>query len=202
MLSSFPLLTDSNFLLGSAQGRHGHPIVYCSDGFCELTGFVRTEVMQKTCTCGFLHGAETNESLIQEVDKALEGQQEYQGEVCFYRKNGEFVWRTAGGVKGQSHWKVFLSHSLTHCKQKFSFISLAVLMLTLTLMLMLILILIDFFFFVIKSPGNAFWCLLDIVPIKNEKGEVVLFLLSFKDLSDSYRKSSRHYSRADGEAWL
>lgn len=45
--------------------------------------------MQKTCTCGFLHGAETSESLIQEVDKALEGQQEYQGQVCFYRKNGE-----------------------------------------------------------------------------------------------------------------
>lgn len=91
MFSSFPLLADSNFLLGNAQGRHDHPIVYCSDGFCELTGFVRTEVMQKTCTCGFLHGAETNKSLIQEVDKALEGQQEYQGEVCFYRKNGEVV---------------------------------------------------------------------------------------------------------------
>lgn len=89
MFPSSLLITDSNFLLGSAQGRHGHPIVYCSDGFCELTGFVRTDVMQKTCTCGFLHGAETNESLIQEVDKALEGQQEYQGEVCFYRKNGE-----------------------------------------------------------------------------------------------------------------
>lgn len=82
-------LADSNFLLGNAQGRYGYPIVYCSDGFCELTGFVRTEVMQKTCTCSFLHGAETNESVIQQVDKALEGQQEYQGEVCFYRKNGE-----------------------------------------------------------------------------------------------------------------
>lgn len=65
-------------------------------------------------------------------------------------------------------------------------------------MLMLILI----FFFSKKSPGNAFWCLLDIVPIKNEKGEVVLFLLSFKDLTESYGKSSRHYSRADGEASL
>lgn len=83
------LLTDSNFLLGNAQGRYGHPIVYCSDGFCELTGFARTEVMQKTCTCSFLHGADTSESVIQQVDKALEGQQEYQGEVCFYRKNGE-----------------------------------------------------------------------------------------------------------------
>ncbi|XP_075941609.1 potassium voltage-gated channel subfamily H member 4a [Anarhichas minor] len=126
--------THSNFLLGNAQGRHGYPIVYCSDGFCELTGFVRTEVMQKTCTCGFLHGAETNESVVQQVHKALEGQQEYQGEVCFCRKN-----------------------------------------------------------------GNTFWCLLDIVPIKNEKGEVVLFLLSFKDVSESYGKSHL-FSQADGSS--
>ncbi|KAG7243516.1 hypothetical protein INR49_011072 [Caranx melampygus] len=123
--------THSNFLLGNAQGRYGYPIVYCSDGFCELTGFVRTEVMQKTCTCNFLHGAETSDSVTQQVHKALEGQQEYQGEVCFYRKN-----------------------------------------------------------------GNPFWCLLDIVPIKNEKGEVVLFLLSFKDITDSYGKS--HHYQGDG----
>lgn len=38
-------------------------------------------------------------------------------------------------------------------------------------------------------PGTTFWCLLDIVPIKNEKGEVVLFLLSFKNITDSYGKS-------------
>jgi len=31
--------------------------------------------------------------------------------------------------------------------------------------------------------GTRFWCLLDIVPIKNEKGEVVLFLASHKDIS-------------------
>ncbi|XP_026180204.1 potassium voltage-gated channel subfamily H member 4a [Mastacembelus armatus] len=126
--------THSNFLLGNAQGRYGYPIVYCSDGFCELTGFVRTEVMQKTCTCSFLHGAETSEDVIQQVDKALQGQQEYQGEVCFYRKN-----------------------------------------------------------------GNPFWCLLDIVPIKNEKGEVVLVLLSFKDVSESYGKS-HHYTKGEGTA--
>ncbi|XP_056144359.1 potassium voltage-gated channel subfamily H member 4a [Lampris incognitus] len=116
--------THSNFLLGNAQGRHGFPIVYCSDGFCELTGFVRTEVMQKTCTCRFLHGAETSDRVTQQVEKALESQQEYRGEVRFYRKN-----------------------------------------------------------------GNPFWCLVDIVPIKNEKSEVVLFLFSFKDISDSYEKS-------------
>jgi hypothetical protein len=31
--------------------------------------------------------------------------------------------------------------------------------------------------------GVRFWCLLDIVPIKNEKGEVVLFLASHKDIT-------------------
>uniref|UniRef100_A0A087Y384 Voltage-gated delayed rectifier potassium channel KCNH4 n=1 Tax=Poecilia formosa TaxID=48698 RepID=A0A087Y384_POEFO len=123
--------THSNFLLGNARGRYDYRIVYCSDGFCELTGFVRTEVMQKTCTCTFLHGAETSDGVMEQVHKALESQQEYQGEICFYRKN-----------------------------------------------------------------GNQFWCLLDIVPIKNEKGEVVLFLLSFKDVSESYGKS-HHYIHED-----
>lgn len=35
------------------------------------------------------------------------------------------------------------------------------------------------------SPGSPFWCLLDIVPIKNEKREVVLFLASFKDITNT-----------------
>ncbi|XP_022254138.1 potassium voltage-gated channel subfamily H member 8-like [Limulus polyphemus] len=34
-----------------------------------------------------------------------------------------------------------------------------------------------------KRNGSPFWCLLDIVPIKNEKHEVVLFLASHKDIT-------------------
>ena len=41
----------------------------------------------------------------------------------------------------------------------------------------------DVFFFTVA--GSPFWCLLDIVPIKNEKGDVVLFLASFKDITDT-----------------
>lgn len=37
----------------------------------------------------------------------------------------------------------------------------------------------------ITISGSPFWCLLDIVPIKNEKGDVVLFLASFKDITDT-----------------
>uniref|UniRef100_A0A8C7YA19 Voltage-gated delayed rectifier potassium channel KCNH4 n=1 Tax=Oryzias sinensis TaxID=183150 RepID=A0A8C7YA19_9TELE len=115
--------THSNFLLGNAQGHRGYPIVYCSDGFCDLTGFTRTEVMQKNCTCHFLYGADTSEHVAQQMEKALEGREEYKTEVHFYKKD-----------------------------------------------------------------GVPFWCLLDIVPIKNEKGEMVLFLFSFKDITETYGK--------------
>lgn len=53
----------------------------------------------------------------------------------------------------------------------------------------------------IDLAGDRFWCLLDVVPIKNENGEVVLFLLSFKDLSESYRRNPPH-SQEDGEKLL
>ncbi|MBN3313811.1 KCNH4 protein, partial [Atractosteus spatula] len=125
--------THSNFLLGNAQVHRGFPIVYCSDGFCELTGFARTEVMQKTCSCRFLHGAETSEHVSQQMEKALESRQEYQVEVRFYKKN-----------------------------------------------------------------GTPFWCQLDIVPIKNEKGEVVLFLFSFKDITET-RGKGHHSGRKEEE---
>lgn len=49
------------------------------------------------------------------------------------------------------------------------------------------------------TSGTSFWCLLDIVPIKNEKGEVVLFLFSFKDITDSYGKT-HHCSKMQGMA--
>ena len=39
--------------------------------------------------------------------------------------------------------------------------------------------------FLLFHTDTAFWCLLDIVPIKNEKGEVVLFLASHKDITKS-----------------
>ncbi|XP_011837537.1 PREDICTED: potassium voltage-gated channel subfamily H member 8-like, partial [Mandrillus leucophaeus] len=113
-------LDDSNFILANAQVAKGFPIVYCSDGFCELAGFARTEVMQKSCSCKFLFGVETNEQLMLQIEKSLEEKTEFKGEIMFYKKN-----------------------------------------------------------------GSPFWCLLDIVPIKNEKGDVVLFLASFKDITDT-----------------
>ncbi|XP_057684353.1 potassium voltage-gated channel subfamily H member 8 [Corythoichthys intestinalis] len=116
--------THSNFILANAQVSKGFPIVYCSDGFCELTGFSRAEVMQKSCACKFLYGPETSEGIIISIDDALEERKEFKDEIMFYSKT-----------------------------------------------------------------AVLFWCLLDIVPIKNEKGDVVLFLASFKDITDVKAKS-------------
>ncbi|XP_045062336.1 potassium voltage-gated channel subfamily H member 8, partial [Coregonus clupeaformis] len=45
--------------------------------------------------------------------------------------------------------------------------------------------------------GDQFWCLLDIVPIKNEKGEVVLFLVSHKDITDTKKDEGDHGQDSD-----
>ncbi|XP_063377999.1 potassium voltage-gated channel subfamily H member 8 [Cydia fagiglandana] len=111
--------THSNFVLGNAQVP-SYPIVYCSDGFCDLTGWARAHIMQKGCACKFLHGADTRDEHRQEIDAALDSKHELKLELIFYKKN-----------------------------------------------------------------GSPFWCLLDIVPIKNEKREVVLFLASFKDITNT-----------------
>uniref|UniRef100_A0A8C5D8S8 Voltage-gated delayed rectifier potassium channel KCNH4 n=1 Tax=Gouania willdenowi TaxID=441366 RepID=A0A8C5D8S8_GOUWI len=122
--------THSNFILANAQVLKGYPIVYCSDGFCELTGFSRAEVMQKSCACKFLYGSETSESIILSIDVALEERKEFKDEIMFYKKT-----------------------------------------------------------------AVLFWCLLDIVPIKNEKGDVVLFLASFKDITDTKAKAVQEDKR-------
>ncbi|XP_043270708.1 potassium voltage-gated channel subfamily H member 8 isoform X3 [Venturia canescens] len=112
--------THSNFVLGNAQVPTLYPIVYCSDGFCELTGHPRAQIMQKGCACKFLYGPETTEEDKAKISKSLESKTELKHEVVFYKKD--------------------------------------------------------------ETPFN---CLLDIVPIKNEKGDVVLFLASHKDITNT-----------------
>uniref|UniRef100_A0A674PMP6 Voltage-gated delayed rectifier potassium channel KCNH4 n=1 Tax=Takifugu rubripes TaxID=31033 RepID=A0A674PMP6_TAKRU len=128
--------THSNFVLGNAQVQSLYPIVYCSDGFCELTGFARGELMQKSCMCHFLYGSETSERLTSQMQIALDERREFKTEIILYKKS-----------------------------------------------------------------GSKFWCLLDIVPIKNEKSEVVLFLVSHKDITES--KNLDHGNESDtGKSYL
>uniref|UniRef100_A0A673B1K6 Voltage-gated delayed rectifier potassium channel KCNH4 n=1 Tax=Sphaeramia orbicularis TaxID=375764 RepID=A0A673B1K6_9TELE len=126
--------THSNFVLGNAQVQSLYPIVYCSDGFCELTGYARAELMQKSCACHFLYGPETSDQLTAQIQGALDDRREFKTELVFYKKE-----------------------------------------------------------------GTKFWCLLDIVPIKNEKGEVVLFLVSHKDISDKKKDQTPEQGPDTGE---
>ncbi|KAJ7317941.1 hypothetical protein JRQ81_004103 [Phrynocephalus forsythii] len=126
---------DSNFVLGNAQVHGAFPVVYCSDGFCELTGFSRAEVMQRGCACSFLYGPDTSELVRAQIRKALDERKEFKGELILYRKS-----------------------------------------------------------------GVPFWCLLDVVPIKNEKGEVALFLVSHKDITETKsRASSENWKEGGGQ---
>lgn len=110
--------THDNFVLGNARAP-GYPIVYCSDGFCRLTGFLRAKVMSQSCFCPFLIGPDTDRDVAAKISHALCSRRELKSRLLLYR-----------------------------------------------------------------SDGTAFTCLLDITPIKNENGEVVLFFVSHKDVSN------------------
>ncbi|XP_074802720.1 voltage-gated inwardly rectifying potassium channel KCNH2 isoform X2 [Natator depressus] len=108
-------------------------VIYCNDGFCELCGYTRAEVMQKPCTCDFLYGPRTQRSAAAQIAQALLGSEERKVEICFYRKD-----------------------------------------------------------------GSCFLCLVDVVPVKNEDGAVIMFILNFelvleKELLGSPAKDTNHW---------
>lgn len=47
--------------------------------------------------------------------------------------------------------------------------------------------------------GVPFWCLVDVVPIKNEKDEVALFLVSHKDITSTKSRSGADSAKDTGE---
>ncbi|KAI4570835.1 hypothetical protein MJT46_006352 [Ovis ammon polii x Ovis aries] len=62
-------------------------VIYCNDGFCELCGYSRAEVMQRPCTCDFLHGPRTQRRAAAQIAQALLGAEERKVEIAFYRKD-------------------------------------------------------------------------------------------------------------------
>lgn len=66
-----------------------YPIIFCNDGFCELTGFSRAEVMQKSCLCEFLHCSSTSTYSVLQIKEALQGTEEKQVEIMYSRKDGK-----------------------------------------------------------------------------------------------------------------
>lgn len=89
LLVLFFFFLDSNFVLGNALS-NSFPIVYCSDGFCELTGHSRAHVMGKSCACKFLYGENTENEGKAKIEEALEQKEEIKTEILLYRKDGRY----------------------------------------------------------------------------------------------------------------
>ncbi|XP_027424414.1 potassium voltage-gated channel subfamily H member 6 isoform X3 [Zalophus californianus] len=113
------------FLIANAQ-MENCAIIYCNDGFCELFGYSRVEVMQRPCTCDFLTGPNTPCSAKSRLAQALLGTEECKVDILYYRKD-----------------------------------------------------------------ASSFRCLVDVVPVKNEDGAVIMFILNFEDLAQLLAKSER-----------
>lgn len=86
LLSCLP--ADRKFLIANAQ-MENCAIIYCNDGFCEMFGYSRVEVMQQPCTCDFLTGPDTTKSSIAQLTQALLGSEECKLEILYYRKDSK-----------------------------------------------------------------------------------------------------------------
>lgn len=82
-------LPGRSFLVANAAA-DTHHIIFCSDGFCKMTGYTRAEVMQRSACTEFLHGPMTAQSAVAAVKEALIKGLEKHFEILYYRKTGEF----------------------------------------------------------------------------------------------------------------
>uniref|UniRef100_A0A3P8V0W1 Potassium voltage-gated channel subfamily H member 7 n=1 Tax=Cynoglossus semilaevis TaxID=244447 RepID=A0A3P8V0W1_CYNSE len=78
---------NKKFIIANARVQNC-AIIYCNDGFCEMTGFSRPDVMQRPCTCDFLHGQFTSRHAVAQVAQALLGSEERKVEITYHRKDG------------------------------------------------------------------------------------------------------------------
>uniref|UniRef100_A0A3B4ZUJ0 Potassium voltage-gated channel subfamily H member 6 n=1 Tax=Stegastes partitus TaxID=144197 RepID=A0A3B4ZUJ0_9TELE len=126
---------NRKFLIANAQMKNCG-IIYCNEGFCQMFGFTRAEIMQQPCTCQFLVGPGTMKSALSQLGQALLGSEERKVEILYYSKEGT-------------------------CRP----------------------------------------CLVDIVPVKNEEGLVIMFILDYQELIDpSLKKSGLRQRVAQG--WI
>ncbi|XP_012238523.1 potassium voltage-gated channel protein eag isoform X4 [Bombus vosnesenskii] len=163
---------DSSFLLANAQ-IVDFPIVYCNESFCKISGYNRAEVMQKSCRCGFMYGELTDKDTIARIEECLEGQIHDQFEILLYKKNSAPRGMSSSGSQKSARKTHHLNKRRHTYKDRRTIpgprgghIERTLFDLPPTL---------DF-----KTP---LWLLLQIAPIKNERDLVVLFLLTFRDIT-------------------
>ncbi|XP_018911095.2 voltage-gated inwardly rectifying potassium channel KCNH6 isoform X3 [Bemisia tabaci] len=78
---------NRSFIVANAQNNLCH-VIYASDGFCKMTGFSRSDVMQKSALCQFLHGPLTSQHAVNVIKEALYTGDEKHFEILYYKKDG------------------------------------------------------------------------------------------------------------------
>ncbi|CAL8266303.1 unnamed protein product [Gadus morhua 'NCC'] len=127
---------NRKFLIGNTQMKNCG-IIYCNEGFCEMFGFSRAEIMQQPCTCQFLVGPGTMKTAMAQLAQALLGSEERKVEILYYDKEG------------------------------------------------------------VCRP-----CLVDVIPVKNEDGVVIMFILNFQELLDpAVKRASLRQRMSQGWTW-
>lgn len=86
----FRAVSDRSFLVANAQPGSCH-IIYCSDGFCKMSGFSRAEVIGRPAVCEFLHGPLTSQLAVQTVKQAFTLYTEKHQQILYYRKDGKLT---------------------------------------------------------------------------------------------------------------
>jgi potassium voltage-gated channel Eag-related subfamily H member 5 len=69
-----------------------YPIVYCNEGFTKLSGYSKSELMQKSSTCSFMWGELTNKETKIKVSDAFKNTIAENIEVLIYKKNKTPIW--------------------------------------------------------------------------------------------------------------
>ncbi|XP_066554571.1 potassium voltage-gated channel subfamily H member 6a isoform X2 [Amia ocellicauda] len=123
------------FLIANAQMKNCG-IIYCNEGFCQMFGFSRAEIMQQPCTCPFLVGPGTMKTAVAQLAQALLGSEERKVEILYYSKE-----------------------------------------------------------------GTCLPCLVDVVPVKNEEGAVIMFILNFEEILGTLRKKGGLRQRLT-QSWI
>ncbi|XP_036391139.1 potassium voltage-gated channel subfamily H member 6 [Megalops cyprinoides] len=126
---------NRKFLIANAQMKNCG-IIYCNEGFCQMFGFSRAEIMQQSCTCQFLVGPGTMKGALAQLAQALLGSEERKVEILYYGKE-----------------------------------------------------------------GTCLPCRVHVVPVKNEEGTVIMFILNFEELLDTSRKKGGLRQRL-AQGWL
>lgn len=66
-----------------------YPIVFANDGFCKITGFTRSEIMQQSSMLKFMWGGTTDEDTCHKMEEAFDNQQMLQVELSLIKKTSK-----------------------------------------------------------------------------------------------------------------